>query len=220
VADRSTLFLDEIGEFPIELQAKLLRVLENGQFERVGSPKTVKVNVRIIAATNRDLNRAAREGTFRADLYHRLSVFPIQLPPLRDRQEDIPQLVWTFVETFGQRMGKPIRCISRKTMQRLQEYPWPGNVRELSNVVERAVILTNDDTLHVDLPADTQAVRTHGVTLKEQEREQILRVLLETGWRIRGAGGAAEILDIKPTTLEARMIKLGIRRPKPGSNIS
>jgi formate hydrogenlyase transcriptional activator len=220
VANRSTLFLDEIGELPIELQAKLLRVLENGQFERLGSPRTLKVNVRIIAATNRDLNRAVREGTFRADLYHRLSVFPILLPPLRDRQEDIPQLVWTFVETFGRRMGKPIKRISRKTMQQLQVYPWPGNVRELSNVVERAMILTNDDTLHVDLPAETQAVQTHAVTLKEQEREQILRVLLETGWRIRGAGGAAEILDIKPTTLEARMIKLGIRRPKSGSNIS
>jgi formate hydrogenlyase transcriptional activator len=220
VADRSTLFLDEIGELAIELQAKLLRVLEHGEFERVGSPKTVKVNVRIIAATNRDLNQSVREGTFRADLYHRISVFPILLPPLRDRQEDIPQLVWTFVERLGRRMGKPIKRISRKTMQRLQVYPWPGNVRELSNVVERAMILTNDDTLHVDLPADTQAVQTHGVTLKEQEREQILRVLLETGWRIRGARGAAEILDIKPTTLEARMIKLGIRRPKSGSNIS
>jgi formate hydrogenlyase transcriptional activator len=220
VADRSTLFLDEIGEFPIELQAKLLRVLENGQFERLGSPKTIKVDVRIIAATNRDLGRAVREGTFRADLYHRLSVFPILLPPLRERREDIPQLVWTFVETFGRRMGKPIKCIPHKSMQRLQQYSWPGNVRELSNVVERAMILTSNDILHFDVPADTQGVQAERMSLKEREREQILRVLMETGWRIRGAGGAAEILDIKPTTLEARMAKAGIQRPKQDSSIS
>ena len=214
VADGSTLFLDEIGELPIELQAKLLRVLQDGRFERLGSPKTVTVNVRIIAATNRDLEQAVRDGKFRADLYHRLNVFPIHVPPLRERAEDIPPLVWGFVETFGRRMGKTIKSIPRKTMRQLQQYSWPGNVRELSNVIERAMILTNDDTLRVELPTDILHAVTSRLTLKENEREQILRILQGTGWRIRGAGGAAEILDVKPTTLEARMAKLGIKRPK------
>jgi PAS domain S-box-containing protein len=220
VADGSTLFLDEIGEFPIELQAKLLRVLQDGRFERLGSPKTMTVNVRIIAATNRNLKQAVHDGEFRADLYHRLNVFPIQLPPLRDRREDIPQLVWAFVETFGRRMGKSIKCIPRKAMQQLQQYSWPGNVRELSNVVERAMILTSGDTLWLELPADMQSETAHRVTLKQSERDQILSVLQNTGWRIRGLGGAAEILEIKPTTLEARMAKLGIQRPKKSSKMS
>jgi len=213
LADGSTLFLDEIGEFPLELQAKMLRVIQDGRFERLGSPKTLAVNVRLIAATNRDLKQAVREGQFRADLYHRLNVFPIELPPLRQRRDDIPALVWTFVETFGRRMGKTIKCIPRKTMQQLERYAWPGNVRELSNVIERALILTSDDTLRVELaPAmlDPAAARQ---SLKESEREQILGVLQETGWRIRGPQGAAELLDIKPTTLEARIAKLGIKRP-------
>ncbi len=214
VADGSTLFLDEIGEFPIELQAKLLRVLQDGRFERLGSPKTVTVNVRIIAATNRDLEQAVREGKFRADLYHRLNVFPIHVPPLRERREDIPPLVWALVETIGRRMGKTIKSIPRKTMEQLQRYSWPGNVRELSNVIERAMILTTDDTLRVELPSDILHAVTSRLTLKENEREQILHILQDTGWRIRGAGGAAEILEVKPTTLEARMAKLGIKRPK------
>lgn len=223
VADGSTLFLDEIGEFPVELQAKLLRVLEDGRFERLGSPKTVSVNVRIIAATNRNLERAVREGTFRADLYHRLNVFPIQVPPLRERREDIPLLTWGFVETIGRRMGKTIRSIPRRTIEQLQRYCWPGNVRELSNVIERAMILTTGDTLRVELPSAAQTAALGRMTLKESQRAQILRVLDETGWRIRGAGGAAEILGLKPTTLEARMAKLGIKREKRntnGSNIS
>lgn len=219
VADGSTLFLDEVGEFPVELQAKLLRVLQDGRFERLGSPQTVTVNVRIIAATNRNLEQAVREGKFRPDLYHRLNVFPIRIPPLRERREDIPPLAWAFVESFGRRMGKSIKSIPRKTMQQLQQYSWPGNVRELSNVLERAVILASGDTLHVELPADTQEATSPGTTLKESERGLILRVLQETGWRIRGAGGAAEVLGIKPTTLEARMAKLGIKRPKRNSNI-
>ena len=152
VADGSTLFLDEIGEFPVELQAKLLRVLQDGRFERLGSPETVTVNVRIIAATNRDLEQAVRDGKFRADLYHRLNVFPIHVPPLRERREDIPPLVWAFVEVFGRRMGKTIKSIPRKTMEQLQRYSWPGNVRELSNVIERAMILTTGDTLRVEMP--------------------------------------------------------------------
>ncbi|MEW4526665.1 sigma 54-interacting transcriptional regulator [Maioricimonas sp. JC845] len=220
VADGSTLFLDEVGEFPIELQAKLLRVLEDGRFERLGSPETVTVDVRIVAATNRDLSQAVKDGTFRADLYHRLNVFPIRVPPLRDRRDDIPELVWAFVESLGHRMGKSIRSIPRTVMQQLQGYSWPGNVRELRNVVERAMILAGSDTLHVELPADVQD-ETHSTTnLREREREQILGVLEETAWRIRGAGGAAELLDIKPTTLEARMARLGIKRPGKRSNIS
>ena len=220
IADGSTLFLDEIGEFPIELQAKLLRVLQDGRFERLGSPESVTVNVRIIAATNRDLDQAVRDGKFRPDLYHRLNVFPIQVPPLRERREDIPLLVWAFVEVLGRRMGKTISRISRRTMEQLQQYSWPGNVRELSNVVERAMILTQGDSLLVEIPTLGLGNGQSRMSLNEGMREQILRVLQDTGWRIRGSGGAAEILAIKPTTLEARMAKLGIMRPRQDSNIS
>lgn len=220
VADGSTLFLDEIGEFPIELQAKLLRVLQDGRFERLGSPASIKVDVRIIAATNRDLEQAVRDGKFRADLYHRLNVFPIRVPPLRDRREDIPLLVWTFVEVFGRRMGKTISSIPRKMMEQLQQYSWPGNIRELSNVLERAMILATDDSLLVEIPALDSGSSRSRMTLSEGMKEQILRVLQDTGWRIRGVGGAAEVLGIKPTTLEARMAKLGIKRPRGSSNIS
>ncbi len=220
VADGSTMFLDEIGEFPIELQAKLLRVLQDGRFERLGSPETVTVNVRIVAATNRDLEQAVREGKFRADLYHRLNVFPIQIPPLRERRDDIPLLAWAFVETIGRRMGKTIKNIPRRAMDQLQRYAWPGNVRELSNVIERAMILASDDILRVEVPLIGQGNSTSRTTLKESERIQILRALEETGWRIRGAGGAAEILGLKPTTLEARMAKLDIKRRKRNSNLS
>ena len=220
VADGSTLFLDEIGEFPVELQAKLLRVLQDGRFERLGSPETVTVNVRIIAATNRDLEQAVRDGKFRADLYHRLNVFPIHVPPLREHPDDIPPLVWAFVEAFGRRMGKTIKSIPRKTIEQLQRYSWPGNVRELSNIIERAMILTTGDTLRVELPSVAQSATAPRTTLKESERAHILRVLHETGWRVRGVHGAAEILGIKATTLEARMAKLGIKREQRGSNIS
>jgi formate hydrogenlyase transcriptional activator len=220
IADGSTLFLDEIGEFPVELQAKLLRVLQDGRFERLGGPESVAVDVRIIAATNRDLEQAMREDKFRTDLYHRLHVFPIHVPPLRERREDIPLLVWAFVEVFGRRMGKTISSIPRRTMDQLQQYGWPGNVRELSNVIERAMILSTGDSLLVEMPTFGPGSRRSPMTLNEGMREQILRVLLDTGWRIRGAGGAAEILAIKPTTLEARMAKLGIKREKRDSNIS
>ena len=220
IADGSTLFLDEIGEFPIDLQAKLLRVLQDGRFERLGSPKSVTVNVRIIAATNRDLEQTVRNGEFRADLYHRLNVFPIHVPPLRERGEDIPLLVWNFVEVFGRRMGKTISSIPRKTMEQLQQYDWPGNVRELSNVIERAMILTTSDSLQVEIPSLGPGHHRPRMTLSEGVKEQILRVLQDTGWRIRGPGGAAEILGVKPTTLEARMAKLGIRRPKRSSKTS
>jgi len=220
VADGSTLFLDEIGEFPIELQAKLLRVLQDGRFERLGSPETVRADVRIIAATNRDLEQAVRDGKFRPDLYHRLNVFPIHVPPLRERQEDIPQLVWTFVERFGRHTGRTIKDIPRRIMEQLQRYSWPGNVRELSNIIERAMILTRGDTLQVELPSVTRSDTAPPMTLKEGERAHILRVLHETGWRIRGAQGAAEILGLKPTTLESRMARLGIKRGKRNSDMS
>jgi len=220
VADGSTLFLDEIGEFPVELQAKLLRVLQDGRFERLGSPETMTVDVRIIAATNRDLEQAVREGKFRPDLFHRLNVFPIHVPPLRERPEDIPALVWSFVEVLGRRMGKTIKSIPRKTIGQLQRYSWPGNVRELSNIIERAMILAAGDTLHVELPSASQSTPSPRMTLMEVERAHILRVLQETGWRIRGPHGAAEILGTKPTTLEARMARLGIKRQKRDSNIS
>ena len=157
VADGSTLFLDEVGELTLEVQAKLLRVLEAGEFERLGSPKTVKVDVRLIAATNRDLLEEVRKGRFREDLYYRLNVFPIRVPPLRERAEDIPQLVWTFLEEFCSRMGKRITQVPRRTMEALQRYPWPGNVRELRNVVEHGAIVTNGETLKVPMLDDTAA---------------------------------------------------------------
>ncbi|EMI16210.1 Formate hydrogenlyase transcriptional activator [Rhodopirellula maiorica SM1] len=213
LADGSTLFLDEIGEFPLELQAKLLRVLQDGRFERLGTAKTISVDVRIIAATNRDLEAATRKNLFRSDLFYRLNVFPICVPPLRERCEDIPPLTWAFVEAFGRRMGKSIKSIPRKTMKQLQSHDWPGNIRELSNTIERAMILANSDTLHIETPATSRDAADRQKTLKEVERDQILFVLEKTGWRIRGSGGAAECLDIKPTTLEARMAKLGIKRP-------
>lgn len=217
LADGSTLFLDEIGELPPELQAKLLRVIQDGRFERIGSPETIAVNVRLITATNRNLEQAVRKGRFRSDLYHRLNVFPIYVPPLRERLEDIPLLVWGFVETFSKRMGKQITSIPRRTMLRLQQYSWPGNVRELSNVIERAMILATGDTLLVEIPKASVPSRK---TLREREREQIQRVLQESGWRIRGEHGAAAILGLKPTTLESRMAKLGITRPDRNSEIS
>lgn len=220
IADGSTLFLDEIGEFPVELQAKLLRVLQDGRFERLGSPKTVKVDVRIIAATNRDLEQAVREGKFRVDLYHRLNVFPIRVPPLSERREDIPLLTWAFAEAIGRRMGKTIKNIPRRTMEQLQRYSWPGNVRELSNVIERAMILTTGDTLHLALPFLAHTASPPPMTLQESQRAQILRALEATGWRIRGSAGAAEVLGLKPTTLEARMAKLGINRTKRISKMS
>lgn len=211
-AHGATLFLDEVGELSPELQVKLLRVLEDGSLERLGSSKTLSVDVRIIAATNRDLSRAMAEGRFRTDLYHRLHVFPIRVPPLRERRDDIPLLVREFVEEFGRRMGKTVNTIPQRDMDRLQQYPWPGNVRELSNVIERAMVLATGSVLHVQLTALGPTGGRSRMTLEELERTHILKVLEDTMWRVRGANGAAEILGVKPTTLEARMIKLGIRR--------
>jgi transcriptional regulator with GAF, ATPase, and Fis domain len=213
VADGSTLFLDEIGELPLEVQAKLLRVLQEGHLERLGSTKTLRVDVRVIAATNRDLAREVSEGRFRGDLYYRLNVFPIVIPPLRERPEDIPLLVWTFVGEFGKKMGKRIESISKRSMDALQRHPWPGNARELRNVIEHAMILSNGKTLDVRIPSLTRAEPAAPRNLEELERRHILSVLEKAGWRIAGQGGAAEVLGMKRTTLQSRMDKLGIRRP-------
>jgi transcriptional regulator with GAF, ATPase, and Fis domain len=213
-AHGSTIFLDEIGDLPLELQAKLLRVLHEGQFERLGSNKTVSVDVRIIAATNHDLEQRMREGLFRKDLFYRLNVFPITVPPLRDRREDIPMLVWTFVKEFGVSMGKSIEEIPKKTMDFLQAYSWPGNVRELKNVIERGMILSSGLTLCIDPVESKQSNLIQNRTLKEMERNHLLDVLESANWRIYGNKGAAEILDLKPSTLQYRMKKLGIKKPR------
>jgi PAS domain S-box-containing protein len=224
IANGSTIFLDEISELSLELQAKLLRVLQEGEFERLGSPETIKVDVRVITATNRDLSKAVQNGSFREDLYYRLNVFPIRIPPLRERQEDIPMLVWSFVKEFGEKMGKRIERIPKKSMETLESYSWPGNVRELRNAIERAMILTKDSTLQVDLPKAEYAgsyqnrtpedIARKQILLKDLERKHISDVLEMTNWRIRGKGGASEILGIKPSTLESKMVKLSIKRKK------
>jgi transcriptional regulator with GAF, ATPase, and Fis domain len=213
VADGSTLFLDEVAEIPLELQSKLLRVLEEGSFERLGSTNTLRVNVRIIAATNRDLGEEVKAGRFRKDLYYRLNVFPIAIPPLREHPEDIPLLVWAFVEKAQKRIGKEIEAISKKTMEALQSYSWPGNVRELNNVIEHAMILSKDKSLRVHLPMPGSLETDATQDLQDMERRHILAVLEKTGWRLSGDGGAAEVLGLKRTTLHEKMKKLGIKRP-------
>ena len=214
LANTSTIFLDEIDALPLELQAKLLRVLESGEFERLGSPRTVKVDVRIISATNRDLVGLVSEGGFREDLYYRLNVFQITVPPLRERREDILPLVWSFVQEFGKRMGKRIESIPQKGVEALQTYPWPGNVRELRNVTERAMIITTGPVLHTDVPKIAESQTDHFSTLEEAERQHIIAALDTTGWRVSGKDGAAEILGINPKTLESRMQRSGIERSK------
>jgi formate hydrogenlyase transcriptional activator len=212
LANGSTLFLDEIGDLPSDVQVKLLRVLEEKQIERLGSPRSVPVNVRIIAATNRDLDEAVRDGRFRQDLYYRLNVFPITVPPLRERREDIPALVSALVGEFGAALGKKIESVARESMDTLQRYHWPGNVRELRNVIERAMIVARGPKLWIEPPGKAAATLTPPLTMEEVEREHIKRVLEMTGWRIRGSSGAAVVLGIKPTTLESRLARLGIRR--------
>jgi transcriptional regulator with GAF, ATPase, and Fis domain len=212
IADGSTLFLDEIGELPLELQSKLLRVLEEGSFERLGSTKTLHVDVRIIASTNRDIEYELKDGNFRKDLFYRLNVFPIVIPPLRERPEDIPFMVRAFIKEFQKRMGKEIETIQKKSMEALQSYSWPGNVRELRNVIEHAMILSKDKTLvsHVPKLGSSEAGATRN--LEDMERRHIVAVLEKAGWRLSGKGGAAEVLGLKRTTLQAKMKKLGIKR--------
>ncbi len=215
IADGSTILLDEIGELSLELQAKLLRVLQDGEFERLGSAKTLKTDVRVLASTNRDLKKAVEDKEFREDLYYRLNVFPIELPPLRDRRDDIPKLVWTFVQEFSETMGKTIESIPAAAMESLKAYEWPGNVREVRNIVERARIVSHGPILELE-PPNRDSVPGGGAVssrkLADIECGHIRAVLDSTGWRIRGSGGAAEILGLKPTTLEARMKKLGLAR--------
>jgi formate hydrogenlyase transcriptional activator len=234
MADTGTLFLDEVGDIPPALQPKLLRVLQEQEFERLGSGRTHQVDVRLVAATNRDLAAMVAHNEFRSDLYYRLNVFPIALPPLRERQEDIPALVTHFVEIFSGRMGKQINRIPPELMEAFTSYSWPGNIRELQNLVERAVILAIDEVLPNTLPVSgPQAVRSSGVTLqtatspatpttlRDSERALVLQTLEAVGWVIGGADGAAARLGLKRTTLIHRMKKLGIeRRPtQVGENV-
>jgi len=215
VADGATLFLDEIGELPLELQAKLLRVVQDGEFERLGSSRTIKVDVRIIAATNRNLEKEVLSGRFRKDLWYRLNIFPITVPPLRNRMEDIPLLVEFYVDKISRKLGKSIDTIPKNVMNALQNYQWPGNVRELENVIERAVINTSEHKLRLmdNLDNPQKYLTTPPKTLETVERDHIVRVLEQTQWKVSGKNSAAEILGLNSSTLRARMRKLGIRRP-------
>ena len=217
VADQGTIFLDEIGEMGLEMQTKLLRVLQDGEFERLGSPRTVKVDVRVIAATGRDLQDDVRSGRFRQDLFYRINVFPITIPPLRDRKDDIPLLAQYFVEKYCRKMGKEIDCLPKASLEKMRNYNWPGNVRELEHMVERSVIISSGNFLALCDPclamsADTSADGTMK-DLQSVERDHIQEVLSKTNWKIEGPGGAASILDIHPSTLRFRLKKLDIKRP-------
>jgi PAS domain S-box-containing protein len=215
LAHEGTLFLDEIGELPLDLQPKLLRVLQEGEFERVGGTRTFKVDARVIAATNRDLEAACREGRFRLDLFYRLNVFPIALPPLRERKEDVPALVARFVRKYGDKLGKRIEHVPERLMTALTAYAWPGNVRELEHVIERAVIVSAGRELAVpDWPPRATPGPARVATLEEIERAHIVDVLEGVGWRVSGEGGAAQLLGLPATTLESRMKKLGIKRKR------
>jgi formate hydrogenlyase transcriptional activator len=214
LADRSTIFLDEIGELPLDVQVKLLRVLEERQIERLGSVKSISIDTRIIAATNRGLEQRIAEGTFRADLFYRLNVFPIRVPFLRERADDIPLLVWRFIEEFSPRFGKQIAEVRADNMAALQRHSWPGNIRELRNAVERAMILATGSRLVVPIPAPLSTVRAHSLRLIDVQRDHIRKVLETANWRVRGTHGAADRLGLRPTTLATRMAKLGLTRPK------
>jgi len=215
LADKGTIFLDEIGTLQLELQAKLLRVLQEGELERIGSSQTLKTDVRIIAATNRNLEKSVTDGLFREDLYYRLNVFPLTNPPLRERREDIPLLVNHFVNKYSAKIGRMIKTVPKKIMKILESYHWPGNIRELENIIERAVIISKDEQLSLGdwFTKSYKSVDEKSIqTIFEIEKEHILNVLDITSWRIRGENGAAQILGLKPTTLEARMQKLDIKR--------
>ena len=216
VADGGTIFLDEIGEMPLELQAKLLRVLEAGEFERLGSPKTIKVDVRVIASTNRDLEAEVKNRRFREDLFYRLNVFRISIPPLRTRTEDIPQLVLHFVDKYARKLGRKYETIPKTMMSALQEHFWPGNVRELEHVIEVAIIASPGPVLRLAEPLECKpdAVADGPAKgLEAMERHHILKILQETGWKINGEDGAASVLGLHPNTLRSRIKKLGLKRP-------
>ena len=231
LADGGTLFLDEIGDLAVELQSKLLRVLQDGEVQRLGATRSRKVDVRLVAATNQDLERAMAEGRFRRDLYYRLSVFPIQIPPLRERREDIPLITWAFVERRQKDLGRRIEQIPRDVMDALVAYDWPGNVRELENVLERALILSPGKALRLDDPlrapgrafvAEPPAMASSPGTESDRSfdamaREHVRAVLERCAWRINGPGGAAEVLAVHPNTLRSRMKRLGLARPQASS---
>ncbi len=220
VASGGTIFLDEIGEMPLELQSKLLRVLQENQLERIGSTRQINIDVRVIAATNRDLKSQVGAGKFREDLFFRLNVFPVHLPALRERDGDVIEIATKFMQQFARKQGKAIKAFGAHAIARMQSYSWPGNIRELKNVIERSVILCQYDTLEIDIPEthiQKEFEPVHHPTgaqhnLNEVEKAHILRVLNSTFWRVRGAGGAAELLGMKPTTLESKMARLGIKR--------
>jgi formate hydrogenlyase transcriptional activator len=222
LAHQGTLFLDEIGDVPLELQSKLLRALQQREIERLGSTRTIRVDFRLVAATNRDLEEMVAKREFRSDLYYRLNVFPIRIPPLRERREDIPLLVRYFAQRFAKDLRRPIESVSRESMEMLCRWPWPGNIRELQNVIERAVILSQGTVLTVprsEFEAPLPAMPSP-VTLEEAERDHILRALEETGWVIGGAGGAAARLGLKRTSLVSTMRRLGVVRPRPHAGTS
>jgi formate hydrogenlyase transcriptional activator len=230
LANEATIFLDEVGELPLELQTKLLRVVQEGEFERLGSSKTIKVSTRVIAATNRDLGLAVKSGTFRDDLYYRLNVYPIKLPPLRDRKEDIPELVQTFLREANRRLGRTFKGVSQRVMEGFMKYDWPGNVRELQNVIERMAVTAKGTQLSLpsdwlsgsltdmphDLfnsqPAQSTVASEEETTVENVERAHILRILEQRHWRIEGPHGAAVVLGLKPSTLRSRMRRLRIDR--------
>jgi formate hydrogenlyase transcriptional activator len=232
LADGGTLFLDEVGDLPLETQVKLLRVLQEREFEPVGSNRTLRVKVRVIAATNRDLQEAVAAGRFRADLFYRLNVFPLRVPALRDRRGDIPQLVMFFLSRFAKELGKTVEAVSQPTMERLVRYDWPGNVRELANIIERATVLASGRVLELDadlLPVGPDRAVVGPVssgtapvvgqppgTLEEMERRHIREALERARWVIEGSAGAARVLGLHPNTLRSRMAKLGISRPPHG----
>lgn len=212
LAHNSTIFLDEIGDLPLDIQVKLLRVLQFGEFQLLGNPETRKTDVRVIAATNKNLEKEVSEGRFRQDLYYRLSVFPITIPPLRERKEDIPPLVFHFIDEIGLKMGKRIEKVNTACMNKMLRYDWPGNVRELRNIIEYSMILCKGTSLEINFHGQEAELMTTSTSLENQQREYITRVLEQTGWRIRGAGGAAEVLGLKESTLRFRMKRLGITR--------
>lgn len=212
LANGGTIFLDEIGELSLELQAKLLRVLQEGEFERLGSSETIKVNVRVITATNRSLEEEVTQGRFREDLYYRLNTFKLSVPPLRDRSDDIPLLVRFFLDKLVKKHGKRIKSIPKSSMRKLENYSWPGNIRELQNVIENAVIISENEVLKVEIPGSSILSKKGKMKLKDIERDHIIEVLKSTNWRLGGKAGAAELLGMKRTTLYAKMKKFGIRR--------
>jgi DNA-binding NtrC family response regulator len=217
IAHQGTLFLDEIGELPLNMQPKFLRVLQENEFERLGSHKTIKTDFRLVTATNRDLQHEVDKGTFRSDLFYRLNILPITIPPLRDHIDDVPLLVNHFVAKFNRKTGNIITTIPKKTLDLLMEYNWPGNIRELENVIERAHVLSSRNKLEIDswftLKKSKSPEHTEIISLEENEKEYIIKVLKQTKWKVRGNNGAAQLLKINPSTLESRMKKLGIERP-------